>query len=148
MVRSFWRNISEYAVTNSRDSASLQFDPRELDAGAVGAGVASTGVSGAGESDIAVNTSLENLLLMGWQLRRLVGAHHGKSGKSPYAFIGLKITKRKLQVRTDVEKGLLWLCQWQSQTRRRGQSYWERNSSPICQSKLMYFCTTTLLQLY
>ena len=65
MVRSFWRSISEYAVTNSRDSASFQLDPRELDTGAVGTGVAGTGVSGAGESDIAVNTiaSLENLFV-------------------------------------------------------------------------------------
>lgn len=78
----FWRSISAYAVTNSRDSASLQLDPRELDEGAVAAGVAGTGVSGAGELEIAINTSL---LLIWWQLRRLVGTRHSTSGKSQFS---------------------------------------------------------------
>ena len=101
MVRSFWRSISEYAVTNSRDPASFHLDLRELDAVAVGAasvGVAGTGVSAVGESDIAVNTSLVDVVTTPKIGRRAIWLSRANDLKlansrmyeSPYAFIGLK----------------------------------------------------------
>ena len=87
MLRCLCSSISEYAVTNSRDSASFQLDPL------------TTGVAdalGAGETDDRISNSISDMVVKRSSTSRVeegLKLVNFRMYESPYVLIGLTIEK-------------------------------------------------------